>query len=349
MEVYLKKVALLISGGVDSSYSAYLLSQQYEVIGIYLKLHDKEEKHAFFIDKCRNVAQNLGIDFRVIDLRSEFKNLVYDYFVESYKIAKTPNPCAMCNPNIKFGLALQKALDLGCDYIASGHYARIKNINGTNFIQEAFDKVKDQSYFLFGISKEAKDRLIFPLGDKLKVDVKNEAFKAMPWFGELEEYKDSQEICFVEKDYIDTISKELNVYQQGAIKDKYGNIIGEHKGYMHYTIGKRKGLNVRNSHTPNYVLEIHASDNVVVVGEKDDLKKSEITANILSLDDFCNGIYNIKIRYRSKSIKAEINVIDNKIRASLLEPVYGVADGQALVIYDGDVVLGGGFIESSGI
>lgn len=336
-----------MSGGIDSSYSAYLLKQKYDVCGIYLKLHNKEEKHKFFIDKCNIVAKNLDIDFKVIDLQKEFNEFVYRYFVDSYKNAQTPNPCAMCNPYIKFGLALEKALSFGCEYIASGHYARIKNINGVNYIQEAIDKTKDQSYFLFGISKEAKDKLIFPLGDKIKVDVKKEAFQAMTWFGELEDYKDSQEICFVEKDYIHTISNDVDVNISGILKDKDGNIVGEHKGYMHYTIGKRKGLNVRGSHTPSYVLDINASDNIVVIGTKEDLKKSQITAKILSLDNFIDGIYDIKIRYRSKSIKADIKIIDNKIIATPIDDIYGVANGQALVIYKDDIVLGGGFIESS--
>lgn len=342
-----KKVALLMSGGIDSSYSAWLLREKYEVYGIYLKLHNKEEKHKFFISKCQNVAQKLGIEFKILDLQSEFKEAVYDYFVNSYKNGLTPNPCAMCNPNIKFGLALQKALEFGCDYIASGHYARIKEINGVNYIQEALDKSKDQSYFLFGISREAKDRLIFPLGDKLKIEAKKEAFAAMPWFGELEEYRDSQEICFVDKDYISTISKDVNINASGAVVDKNGNVIGEHKGYMQYTIGKRKGFNVFHSHKPSYVLSINAKDNVVVVGDKEDLLKREIIAKLMSLDNFSDGVYNIKIRYRSNSIKADIKVVGDKIIATLLEKVYGVADGQAMVIYRDDVVLGGGFIESS--
>ncbi len=336
-----------MSGGVDSSYSAYLLKQNYIVNGFYLKLHNKEEKHDFYIEKCKKVAKNLDIKFNIIDLQEEFHKIIYQYFVDSYKIAQTPNPCAMCNPNIKFGLALEEALKLGCDYIASGHYARIKNINGNNYIQEAIDKTKDQSYFLFGISKKAKDRLIFPLGDKLKQNIKIEAFKAMPWFGELEEYKDSQEICFVDKDYINTISKDIDVNKTGLIKDKQGNIVGEHKGYMHYTIGKRKGLNIKGSHAPSYVLDINANDNVVIVGNKEDLKKTKIVAKITSLDNVKSGIYDIKIRYRSKSIKAQIDINGDKIIATPLEDVFGVANGQALVVYKDDIVLGGGFIESS--
>lgn len=342
-----KKVALLMSGGVDSSYSAYLLRQNYEVFGIYLKLHDKEKKHKFFIQKCEKVAQNLNIDFRVLDLREAFKAKVYDYFIDSYKNAQTPNPCAMCNPNIKFGLGLERAINLGCEFIASGHYARICEVNGKKFIQEALDKTKDQSYFLFGISQEARNRLIFPLGDKLKENVKKEAFAAMPWFGELEDYKDSQEICFVEKDYIETLKNEVNIAQIGAIVDKNGTRIGTHKGYMQYTIGKRKGLDIPLSQSAKYVLEIDAVQNRVVVGEKEDLLKREIIAKSLNPCDLEDGEYNIKIRYRSKAIRANLTFCREKIHAHLLENVYGVANGQALVIYKNDIVLGGGFIEQS--
>lgn len=345
-----KKVALLMSGGVDSSYSAYLLRENYKIFGIYLKLHENDKKHDFFIQKCQKVAANLGIDFRIIDLREAFKQKVYDYFIASYKNAKTPNPCAMCNPNIKFGLGLEKALELGCEFIASGHYARIKRIDGKNYIQEALDKSKDQSYFLFGISQFAKDRLIFPLGDKIKESVKKEAFEVMPWFGELEEYKDSQEICFVEKDYIHTLKNELNIEQKGAIRNLQGEQIGTHKGYMQYTIGKRKGLDIPLSLKAQYVVKIDALRNEIIVGDKEDLLKREIVAKSLTprdLQGLKDGEYHIKIRYRSKAVRANLAFNGNEIRAKLLEPVYGVANGQGLVIYKDDIVLGGGFIESS--
>lgn len=346
-----KKVALLMSGGIDSSYSAYLLRQKYEVFGIYLKLHSNEKKHQFFISKCQKVAQNLGIDFRTIDLQDAFKERVYDYFVRSYKNAQTPNPCAMCNPNIKFGLALDCAIKLGADFIASGHYARIARINGQNFIREARDKSKDQSYFLFGISQFAKDRLIFPLGERLKEDVKKEAFATMPWFGELEDYKDSQEICFVEKSYIDTIASEVEVAKQGIIRDKEGRKIGTHKGYMQYTIGKRRGLDIPLAQSAQFVLEINAEKNELIVGEKADLLKREIIAESLSPCDLSNilseGEYNIKIRYKSAPLKARLTFEGTKIRACVENGVYGVANGQGLVIYKNDIVMGGGFITAS--
>ena len=345
-----KKVALLMSGGVDSSYSAYLLQQKYEVFGIYLKLHSNEKKHKFFISKCQKVAKNLGIDFHIIDLQDAFKQKVYDYFVRSYKNAQTPNPCAMCNPNIKFGLALEYAISLGADFISSGHYARIAHINGRNYIREAYDKGKDQSYFLFGISQFAKDRLIFPLGEMLKEQVKKEAFAAMPWFGELEEYRDSQEICFVEKSYIDTIANEVEVAKQGIIRDKNGNAIGTHKGYMQYTIGKRKGLDIPLSQSAQFVVEINARDNELIVGDKADLLRTEIIAESLEacgLSDLDEGEYNIKIRYKSAPVKARLKFSGAKIHARVENGVFGVANGQGLVVYRDDVVMGGGFIIES--
>ncbi len=342
-----KKVALLMSGGVDSSYSAYLLKQQgYEVLGIYLKLHNKEEKHEVFIRNCKKVCEFLNLEFRIIDAQEEFKNAVYDEFIESYKRGETPNPCALCNPLMKFGLALNKAKEYGCEYIATGHYARISEVNGIKRIQEAFDKTKDQSYFLYAISQDAINRLIFPLGNMLKEDVKPKAFDALPILGDLESYKESQEICFVETDYIDILKKHTDVDKIGIVKDSNGNIVGEHKGYMQYTIGKRKGFSVKGAHEPHFVLKINPGDNEIIVGKKEELKTFNVIATNKSLPkDFNDGDYKAKVRYRSTPSDAKILIKDDKIIATLKEPVYGVAKGQALVVYKDDIVLGGGVIE----
>lgn len=341
------KVALLMSGGVDSSYCAYLLkSMGYEVVGIYLKLHDKEEKHQAFIQNCHKVSSNLGFEFHIIEAKEEFRALVYNEFIAAYQRGETPNPCALCNPLMKFGLALQKAMDMGCEKIATGHYARISNINGVKRIREALDPSKDQSYFLYAISQEAIDRLIFPLGDYLKVNVKKEAFEAMPWLGSLETYKESQEICFVETDYIDILKKTLEVDRVGIVRNSAGEAVGEHKGYMQYTIGKRKGFSVKGALEPHYVLSIHPEKNEIIVGKKEELSTSQVFAINKSLpSNFINGEYEVKIRYRSSKSRAFVSLDkEGNLIAKLLDPVYGVAKGQALVLYQDDCVLGGGVI-----
>lgn len=338
------KVALLMSGGIDSSYSAYLLKQEgHEVVGIYLKLHEDEKKHAVNIANIEKVSHHLGIETHIIDAKALFKEHVYDYFVRSYEQGLTPNPCAYCNPRMKFGFAFEKAMEMGCEKIATGHYARVEN----GHIKEAFDMSKDQSYFLFGLKKEVIEKILFPLGDMLKVDIKPIALEKLPWLGTLETYKESQEICFVTDTYIDILKKHHNVDQKGVVKDLNGNVIGEHKGYMHYTIGKRKGLTIGGAHDPHFVVNIDAKTNTVIAGTKEDLIQTKVVAENFSLgEDFKEGEYGVKVRYRSAKTKAHVSVVDGKIIAQLHEGVYGLASGQALVVYQDDLVIGGGWIEA---
>lgn len=335
-----------MSGGVDSSYCAYLFkSQGYEVIGIYLKLHDKEAKHEVFIGNCQKVSKELDIEFHVLQAQSEFKAIVYDEFVNAYKRGETPNPCTLCNPLIKFGIALQEAKKLGCEYIATGHYAKITQYNGINRIAKARDTSKDQSYFLYALPQEALDCIIFPLGDSLKVEIKPTALQILPFLGTLETYKDSQEICFVETDYIDVLKKHEQVEQTGIVRNAQGEVVGEHNGYMQYTIGKRKGFKVFGAHTPHYVMGINPEKNELIVGSKEELQTNIVYATNKSLTiPLTKELYEVKIRYRSAPIKAHISIENNIITAKLQESAYGVAKGQALVVYDGDVVLGGGVI-----
>ena len=338
------KVGLLLSGGVDSSYSAYLLREQgHEVIGVYLKLNDDDAKHAMNIENVKKVGQNLGIETHIIDAKTLFKEKVYDHFVNAYKEGITPNPCALCNPQIKFGFAFEKIIELGCEKIATGHYARVKE----GHIQEAFDMTKDQSYFLFGLKKNVIEKILFPLGDLLKSDIKPQAFEKLPWLGQLEKYKESQEICFVENTYIDILKRHFDVDHKGIVKDTKGNTIGEHKGYMHYTIGKRKGLTIDGAHDPHFVVGIDKATNTVVAGKKEDLFTQTVRAQNFSLaDDFKDGEYLIKVRYRSPKTKAYIQKIGDTIIASLEKGAYGIASGQALVIYHDDLVMGGGWINT---
>ena len=338
------KIALLMSGGIDSSYSAYLLKNQgHEVIGIYLKLHEDEKKHAINIANIEKVSRHLGIETHVLDAKALFKEHVYDYFIRSYEQGLTPNPCAFCNPRMKFGFAFEKAMEMGCERIATGHYARVEN----GHIQEAFDMSKDQSYFLFGLKKEVVEKIIFPLGGMLKNDIKPIALKELPWLGTLETYKESQEICFVSSTYIDILKQHTNVDQKGVVKDVNGNVIGEHKGYMHYTIGKRKGLTIGGAHDPHFVVNIDAKTNTVIAGTKEDLLQMKVVAENFSLgEDFKEGEYAVKVRYRSPKTKAHVKVENGKIIAELEEGVFGLASGQALVVYQDDLVIGGGWIEA---
>ncbi|GLH59384.1 tRNA 2-thiouridine(34) synthase MnmA [Helicobacter ailurogastricus] len=343
------KIAVLMSGGVDSSYSAYLLKQAgHALLGVYLKLHGKEEKHAHYIKNCEAVAKFLNIPFEVVDFQEAFKEKVYQAFIDTYKSGQTPNPCALCNPLMKFGLGLEFALSRGCEKIATGHYARLQEVQGVLRIKEAHDLSKDQSYFLYALPQRAIDALIFPLGDLLKSEIKPKALAAMPFLGDLQSYKESQEICFVEKSYIDTLKEHVKVDCEGVVRDLSGQAVGTHKGYMHYTIGKRKGFSVKGAHTPHFVVGIDASKNEIIVGEKADLAVSNIEAQNKSLPKhFKKGEYLVKVRYRSTPTKAQVRLEGATIKATFDAPVYGVALGQALVIYEGDCVLGGGIITKS--
>ncbi len=346
----MKKVLLLMSGGVDSSYCAYLLQKQgFLVHGVYLKLHDKEQKHSYYISNIEKCAKHLDIEYSVIDERELFKKKVYDYFVESYQKGLTPNPCAMCNPFVKFGIAFRLADEMGFDSVATGHYAQIKE----GKIAQGADAQKDQSYFLFGLKPEWIERIIFPLGDKIKEEIKPIALKELSWLGTLETYRDSQEICFVENSYIDVLKKHCNTDVNGDVLDTNGHKIGTHKGYMQYTIGKRKGFTVKGALNPHYVLKINPQDNTIVVGSREELATKEVRAHNFSLPHtLCDSKElecEVKIRYKSNKTRAKIALERDEngheiILARLSEPVYGVASGQALVLYDDDKVLGGGFI-----
>ncbi len=340
------KIAVLLSGGVDSSYSAYSLKEQgHELVGIYLKLHASEKKHDLYIKNAQKACEFLGIPLEVLDFQKDFKSAVYDEFISAYEEGQTPNPCALCNPLMKFGLALDHALQLGCEKIATGHYARVKEIDKISYIQEALDKTKDQSYFLYALEHEVIAKLVFPLGDLLKKDIKPLALNAMPFLGTLETYKESQEICFVEKSYIDTLKKHVEVEKEGVVKNLQGEIIGTHKGYMQYTIGKRKGFSIKGALEPHFVVGIDAKKNELIVGKKEDLATHSLKAKNKSLmKDFKDGEYFIKARYRSVPAKAFVSLKDEVIEVGFKEPFYGVAKGQALVVYKDDILLGGGVI-----
>lgn len=353
------KILVAMSGGVDSTVTAYTLLQQgHEVEGCYMKLHGKPNYHEANIAKVEKAAQFLGIKHHILDLQDDFKERVYMPFVASYKAGKTPNPCAWCNRFIKLGKLLEFAKSLNCEKLATGHYARVEN----GLLKTAFDETKDQSYFLASADKSALAYLIFPLGEKKKEAVK--AFAAS--IKELESFatqKESAEICFVENTYIEVLQQFMPTNVKGSVLNSSGKIIGKHDGYMHYTIGKRRGFEVRGAHEPHFVLKIKPQSNEIVVGLKDELKVNEfelekinllvdktflrenkLLQNSLNAENFSFKC-EVKIRYRSKSTACVVQVLPNlSAKITLLEPVYALASGQMAVFYDKDTVLASGFI-----
>jgi tRNA-specific 2-thiouridylase len=339
-----KSVMVGLSGGVDSSVSAYLLQQEgYKVQGVYMKLHNTiDGYHEKNIEAGQKVANHLNIPYHILDLTKIFKNEVYDYFVNSYIDGKTPNPCVVCNQMVKFGSMFDFAIEKGCNYLATGHYATTDG----EFIYEAFDKKKDQSYFLGQVRKEVLSRLIFPMSKYTK-DKTREIASTIPAFKEIAVKKDSQEICFVENEYTDILKKHTNIDKQGDVKDEVGNIIGHHKGYMHYTIGKRRGFYIYGAHKPHFVKDINSTTNTLIISKKENLVINEIKINKLNMfiDDI-NFESTVKLRYRSYACRCRVKIYNNKQSATitLKDLAYGVACGQIAVFYDGDKILGSGVI-----
>lgn len=339
-----KSVMVGLSGGVDSSVSAHLLQQDgYEVHGVYMKLHNAiEGYHEANIEAGQKVAKHLNIPYHILDLTDIFKTEVYDYFVNSYINGTTPNPCVMCNRTVKFGAMFDFAMEQGCDFLATGHYA----ITDGEFIYEAFDKSKDQSYFLGQVDKKVLPKLLFPMSKYTK-DVTRQIASTIPAYKEIAVKKDSQEICFVENEYTDVLEKHTNIDKKGEVVDEDGNVIGHHKGYMHYTIGKRRGFYVHGSHEPHFVKDIDAKKNILTVSKKDNLAISEVVIDKLNMFiDDTNFKATVKLRYRSHPCICNVEISQDKQSAKILleESAYGVACGQIAVFYDEDKVLGSGVI-----
>ncbi|HNX00341.1 MAG TPA: tRNA 2-thiouridine(34) synthase MnmA [Candidatus Cloacimonadota bacterium] len=344
------KVLVAMSGGVDSSVAAYLLKKKgYDVTGVtmYLgvaEISDGTEQccGTAGIADARDVCEKLDIPHLVVDYYSEFETKVIKPFLNSYKIGRTPNPCVLCNQELKFNLLWNTAREHGCDFIATGHYARI--IQEGNFfeLRKAVDPQKDQSYFLYMIPRTMLHSILFPLGELHKSEVRVIAKELeLP----VAEKKESQDICFIPSgDYRALIRTRKLETQPGPIVDINGRQLGTHEGIAFYTIGQRKGLGA-NAPVPYYVLDIDAEKNRIIVGEKEYLKSKSLQATNLNLliDEFPAEI-SAKIRYQHKPAKITIDILDNNANIFFKEPQESITPGQSIVFYQNDLVLGGGII-----
>ena len=363
-----QRVLLGMSGGVDSSVAGFLLREQgYDVVGVTMKVWP-QDCISRAEDKCcgpqavadaRSVAHSLGIPHYVVDEADQFERLVIDYFSSEYQAGRTPNPCVMCNEKLKFGNLWQKAQALDCDYIATGHYAIIEHQPDRAVLRKGADARKDQSYFLFSLRQPQLQRALTPLGAMAKPQIR-EIARSLGL--KVADKIDSQEICFVPgNDYKAFLRSHLGeaAFHPGGIYDLSGNFLGDHGGLELFTIGQRKGL-PGGSARPRYVVDLDPENNRVIVGEAEDLVSDEFEIDrvnwhpVAAVADRGTGVsdpaYNqievtVKIRYSHPGTRATLTPLDgDRAQIQLHEPQKAVTPGQAAVFYDGDVVLGGGWI-----
>ncbi|GAA0179666.1 tRNA 2-thiouridine(34) synthase MnmA [Clostridium sediminicola] len=353
-----KKVVIGMSGGVDSSVAAYLLKQQgYEVIGVTMQIWQEDDEHAereggccslSAVDDARRVADKLDIPFYVMNFRKEFQNKVIDYFVDEYLIGRTPNPCIACNRYIKFDSFLKKAKAIGADYVATGHYAKITKEGDRYLLKSAIDDKKDQTYALYNLDQSMLEHTLMPCGEFTKPKIR-EIAKEIGL--DVHNKRDSQEICFV---YDNNHGKFIETQVPGKVKtgnfvDEEGNVLGKHKGIVHYTIGQRKGLGLALG-KPVYVVDINEKTNEVVIGSEEGIFRNKLIASDLNFIPFekLEEPMEIQAKIRYSAPKANATIIplgEDRVKVVFEDKQRAITKGQAVVFYQDDLVVGGGTIE----
>ncbi|MDQ3140724.1 MAG: tRNA 2-thiouridine(34) synthase MnmA [Bacteroidota bacterium] len=357
----LGKILVAMSGGIDSTVTALLLHEAgYEVIGVTMKTWDyaasggsKKETGCCSLDSlqdARRVAVDMGFHHFILDIREEFGDAVIDNFVEEYLAGRTPNPCVLCNTHIKWNALLKRADALDCEFIATGHYARINQQNDRFFISKAEDLNKDQSYVLWGLSQECISRSMFPLSELTKPQVRQIASDRS--YDNLSKKAESYEICFVpDNDYRGFLKrKRVGLEEEvsgGFFIDSLGNVLGQHEGYPFYTVGQRKGLG-KAFGKPMFVTEIQPEHNIVVLGEEHELERTKMQVSQINWQKYVDPVpqheFITKIRYKNPGHASFVHVDNDKVFVEFLGPVKSIAPGQSAVIYENDDVVGGGII-----
>ena len=357
------KVLLGMSGGIDSTVSAMLLLEQgYEVVGVTFRTFDSIKESCLAKEKgCCSVesimeakhnAERMGFEHHIVDFRETFKQCVIQNFIDEYMSGRTPNPCVLCNSHIKWGELMRVADEFGCDYIATGHYARIAERDGHVYLRTAADTQKDQTYFLWMLTEEQLRRTIFPLGDLTKDQVRMIA--RQHGYVKLAEKRESQEICFIpDDDYRAFLRANVPDYNERVCKGNYidaeGKVLGQHEGFVNYTIGQRKGLGIALGQRA-FVTHIDAEKNQVTLGSYDDLYVTGLKFQAVSrqLSAISQSPILAKVRYRSKAVEIKSPITNNQSQISSLtfsEPIWGITPGQSVVLYQDDLVIGGGIIQ----
>ncbi len=355
----MKKIAVGLSGGVDSSVAAILLKQKgYDVIGITMEIYDgpdcetKNARHGCYgpgekeeIETAASFCKEQDIPFTVIDLKHEYQKHVMDYFRKEYREGRTPNPCVVCNRYLKFGFLLDraKAAGISFQYFATGHYARIIRTGKHALLKKASDVIRDQTYFLYGLTVEQLSKTLFPLGDMTKKEVRAIAST----YGLVTANRPDSQDFFSGEDYSSVFLNDR--VKEGDVVDEMGNCLGRHRGIIHYTVGQRRGLGI-SSVKPLYVKKIIADKNLIVVSDRDNLFSKGLVAgnlNIIVAEDLkapCNA--KVKIRANHEEVLATIFPEGkDKVRIIFKDPQTAVSPGQSVVLYNGDIVMGGGIIE----